>query len=170
MLHETIESALNRQVNAELAAAHQYLAMAAYFYESDLSGFASWMRAQSAEEHAHANRLINYLIDRGGHTELDAIKRPQVNFGSPLEVFEKALETERENTRSINEIYGLATSHSDFTTQSHLTWFLDEQVEEEKSLGEIVSLVTLTSDDASALLHLNSQLGSRQPGASDKKA
>ena len=172
MLHEKIEAALNRQINQELAAAHQYLAMALHFDETDLPGFSSWMRAQHREELAHADRLMDYVVDRGGHVALGAIPIPKSAFASAIEVFEDALGTERENTTSINELYTIARQHDDFATQSHLSWFLDEQVEEERSVGEILALVRMAADDAGALLLLNGQLAERQfePPAKTRKS
>jgi ferritin len=161
-MHENIEAALSRQINQELAAAHQYLAMALYFDEMDLPGFASWMRQQRNEELAHADRLIDYVIDRGAHVALAAVAAPKSTFESTVEIFEAALASERANTAGINAVYAVARDHDDFTTQSHLSWFLDEQVEEEKSMSELLSLVRLAKDDAGALLLLNGQLAERK--------
>jgi len=162
MLHEKIEAALNRQINQELAAAHQYLAMALYFDETDLPGFASWMRQQRSEELAHADRLIDYVIDRGAHVDLASVAAPKATFGSTVEIFEDALAAEQANTAGINAVYAVAREHDDFATQSRLSWFLDEQVEEEKSMSELLSLVRMAKDDAGALLLLNGQLAARK--------
>ena len=40
----------------------------------------------------------------------------------------------------------------DYATQSHLQWFIDEQVEEEKTMDEMMSLLNLAADDRGALL------------------
>ncbi len=162
MLHENIQAALNRQINQELSAAHQYLAMALFFDENDLAGFASWMRQQRNEELAHADRLIDYVIDRGGHVALTAVEAPKATFESKVEIFEAALASEQANTAGINAVYAVAREHDDYATQSHLSWFLDEQVEEEKSMSELLSLVRLAKDDAGALLLLNGQLAERK--------
>ncbi len=49
MVSEKMQDALNGQMNAELYSAYLYLAMGAYFEDSDLPGFANWMRIQSQE-------------------------------------------------------------------------------------------------------------------------
>jgi ferritin len=54
MLKPEIEAALNSQLNYEQGAAQEYLAMAAYFAQMNLPGFAAFMRAQNAEEIALA--------------------------------------------------------------------------------------------------------------------
>ncbi len=163
MLDPKIEKALNNQINHELASAYKYLAMAAHFERQNLSGMAHWMFQQREEEHEHAMRLVRYVLDRGGRVELAAIEKPGADSGTILKVFEEALEMEQENTRAINDLYGLAIEVKDYATQSNLKWFLDEQVEEEKLMDEVVALVKLVGDDKSALLVLNRQLADRQP-------
>ncbi len=161
MIDIKIDTALNRQINIELASAYNYLAIEAHFALENLGGFAHWMHVQYVEEQAHAMRLFKYLIDRGGSLQLAAVAQPPSKFGTPREVFQKALELERENTKAINELYGLALAQKDYATMNHLNWFLDEQVEEEKIMEEVIGLLDLAGEDRSALLVLNRQMGER---------
>ena len=73
------------------------------------------------------------------------------------------MDQERDNSNCINRLYQLATQSNDFATKSHLQWFLDEQVEEEKSIEDIIAMLRLAKDDVSALLFLNDKMGSRTP-------
>ncbi|MBI1373577.1 MAG: ferritin [Phycisphaera sp.] len=161
MLDPKIEAALNRQINHEMAAAYNYLAMSAWFEHGNLTGFASWMMSQRLEELTHAQKLLQYVLDRGGQIELDAVEKPKNDFADVHEVFALALEMEKENTETINDLYVMANELGDYATQSHLQWFLDEQVEEEKTFDEIKSLLEMAGDDRSALLYLNDKLGAR---------
>jgi len=163
MIDKKIEAALNNQINHEIVSSYNYLAMAAYFDQNDLMGFAGWMYAQREEELQHAMRLTRYLIDRAGRLKLEAIQEPKSNFKSVEEVFDEALKTEQKNTKAIEELYALATELNDYRTQSHLQWFLDEQVEEEASVEEVLNLLKLADDNPAAVLQLNSQLMSRKP-------
>lgn len=162
MLEAKIETALNKQINHELTAAYGYLAMAAYFETTNLAGFAAWMHKQRQEELEHAMRLFRYVNDRGGRVVLDAVPQPRSDFDSVREVFNRALETEQHNTKAIHDLYGLATQLKDYATQSHLQWFIDEQVEEEKLMNEILSLLELAGDNKAALLALNNQVAKRE--------
>ena len=164
MIEPTIEEALGKQINQEFTAAYNYLGMSAYFDSQSLDGFANWMQIQHDEEVEHGMRLFRYLLDRGGKIELKAIPAPQSEYANTVSVFETALEQERENSRCINQLYELATKSNDFATKSHLQWFLDEQVEEEKSIEDIIAMLRLAKDDVSALLFLNDKLGSRETG------
>ena len=162
MIQQELEEAINAQINQEFTASYSYLGMSTYFDELSLDGLASWMQNQHSEEQAHAMRLLNYLQDRGGRVQLAAIPSPQVEFSSILEVFEISLQMEIENTTSINALYELALKNNDHATKSHLQWFLDEQVEEEKSMEDIIANLKLIGDDKAGLLCLNDKLGQRK--------
>ena len=161
MIDSRLEKALGKQINHEFAAAYNYLGMAAYFDALSLDGFAHWMQAQHDEEVVHGMRLFRYLLDRGGKIDLEGIPQPRSEFSSSVEVFESALEQERENTVAINHLYELATECNDYATKSHLQWFLDEQVEEEKTIEDIIAMLRLAKDDMGAILFLNEKLGAR---------
>jgi len=163
MLDPKIEAALNQQINLEIFAAYNYLAMTAFFEHASLKGFANWTKVQRLEELDHATRIFDYVHDRGGSIVLDAVPRPLTEYAQPIDVFAAALEQEQTNTRQINVIYKLAGDGEDFATQSFLQWFLDEQVEEERVVSEAVSLLERAGDNPSALLVLNEQFSTRTP-------
>ena len=161
MINPEIEKAINGQINQELSASYIYLGMSAYFEEENLTGFANWCLVQHQEEQSHAMRLLRYLQDREGRVQLDAIPAPKSDYSSPLEVFQFAQKQEKANTQAIDELYERASGLNDHATISHLQWFVDEQVEEEKSVAEVVALVERAGSDVSAILYLNDKLGDR---------
>lgn len=162
MIDSALEEAINAQISQELTASYNYLGMSTYFNTQNLDGFAQWMLLQHDEEKVHAMKLLHYLQDRGGTVRLNAIPAPAIDYSNPLEVFQKALETEVENTKSINVLYELALELSDHATKSHLQWFLDEQVEEEKSIEDIIALLERIGDESAGLLYLDDKLGARK--------
>jgi bacterioferritin (cytochrome b1) len=91
VLGKAVEDAMNEQIKNELFSAYQYLSMAAFCEAENLPGFAHWMRAQAQEETEHAMKFYDFILDRNGRVVLQGIHGPLVEFGSPLEVFEKAL-------------------------------------------------------------------------------
>jgi len=165
MIHKDLQVALNDQISQELSAAYNYLGMAAYFDDQNLDGVSKWMILQHAEEQEHGMRLLRYLQDRGGRVRLAEIPSPKCEYSSPLEAFQVSLGQERSNTESINNLYELATKLNDHATKSHLQWFLDEQVEEEKSVEDIIALLERIGDDTAGLLYLNDKLGERSAGS-----
>lgn len=158
---ERMLSALNDQVTLELASAMAYLQLAAYFRAGDLPGMATWMRVQSSEELAHADRFIAHIIDRGGRVQLGAIPSPYGEIGSPLQAFESAAEHEQRVSESIRELYRLANEEGDIDVLPLLQWFLNEQIEEEASVAEIMARIRRADHDGTALLILDQELGQR---------
>ena len=158
---KAVLAGLNEQIAKEFAAAHLYLAMAAYFDLNNLPGFAHWMRLQHQEETAHALRLFDYLLGRGAQVELNEIPKPPASFKSPLDVLERALAHEQKVTASINTLYEIASKAKDYPTELQLQWFITEQVEEEKTFGELVARVRMAGSDGAALIFLDRELGAR---------
>ena len=162
MLGEAVEEAMNEQIRNELFSAYQYLSMAAYCESENLPGFARWMRAQAREETEHAMKFYDFILERNGRVLLQGIDGPVVEFGSPLEVFERALEHEKEVTAMINDLYGLAVRENDYASQTFLQWFVTEQVEEEKNAGDVVETLKMVGDKSEALFLLDRELGQRR--------
>lgn len=162
MLTQAIQNALNDQIQKELYSSYVYLSMAAYFEAQNLPGAAHWMRLQSNEELEHAMKFFEFINDRGGRVTLQGIGQPPADFPSPLAVFEEALRHEQKVSKSIHDLFALAVTESDYPTQSMLQWFIDEQVEEEKSAGDIVAQLKMIGDSPTALFMLDSHLGARE--------
>ena len=162
MFSKKIEDAMNDQIQRELESAYIYLSMAAYFESINLPGAAQWMKVQTREEEEHAMRFFDFIYDRGGRVMLQAIPQPPIEFASPLAAFEKALAHEQKVTGHINDLYALAVQENDYASQVFLQWFVDEQVEEEKSAGDIVETLKMVGDKGQALFMLDQHLGQRK--------
>lgn len=161
MVSKKMQDALNGQMNAELYSAYLYLAMAAYYEDSDLPGFANWMRVQAQEEMTHAMKFYDYLVQRGARVVLDAIEKPPFEWDSPLDVSENVLAHEKKVTGLINDLVNLAMEEKDHATNNFLQYFVAEQVEEEESVGSVLQKVKLASDSSSGLLMVDSELAQR---------
>lgn len=167
-ISEKVVKALNVQLNREIYSAYLYLSMSAYFESLGLRGFASWMKVQWQEELLHAMKFFDYIASRGGRVELYEIEAPPKEWKSPLEAFEFALEHEKSVTKRISELVNLSIEERDHATFNMLQWFVNEQVEEEQSFGEVVSKLKLAGNDTRALLFLDSELGKRKLGGEDE--
>lgn len=161
MLSDKLQKALNEQINDELAAAYQYLAMAEYFHSQNLDGFAHWMRLQREEEVGHAMKIFDFVLDRDGRVKLGAIAAPATKFSSTIDVAKKALEHERKVTQGINELYEAAKKEQDYPTEALMQWFILEQVEEEASALKVVERLEMAGDDSAALLMIDREMGQR---------
>ena len=161
MLKDNVEKALNDQLNFELYSAYIYLAMSAWFEDQDLPGFANWMDIQWQEEQFHSNKFFHFINARGGRVELEAIPKPQKDWNSPLEAFEHALEHEQTVTARIGQLVRLSRDEDDYGTESFLTWFIDEPVEEESNVDTIIKQLKRIGDHGPSILMLDQQLGAR---------
>jgi ferritin len=160
-LSKKMQDALNEQIKEELASAYIYLSMAAYCESINLGGFAHWMRGQSQEELEHAFKFYDYIHDRGGRVVLHALEQPPIEFDGPTDVFEKTLEHEQFITGCIHKLYALAAEEKDYASLGILQWFVDEQVEEEKSAGDILEMLKMVGDKGQGLILLDRQLAQR---------
>ena len=160
-LSSKLEKVLNDQINLEFCSAYAYLGMAAYFEHTAFTGFGKWMEVQSREELGHANRFFKYVVERGGKVTLQAIPEPKCDYKSPVDAFKASLGHEQKVSASIYAIYELAAGEKDYATLSFLKWFLDEQVEEERNVGDILAKLELVGDNRSALYQIDQQAGGR---------
>lgn len=158
-----VMEAINRQVAAEFGASFSYLSMAAWCEYHNFMGAGHWLRLQSAEEHGHAMKLFNFLLARNHPVRLQSIEEPRGDFGSLIEVFERALAQEQQVSRQIDELYELAFTEKVFAAMTELQWFITEQVEEEKTVREIVAKFQMVKDDPASILDLDRELAGRGP-------
>jgi ferritin len=162
MINRELEKELNKQVNAEMYSSYLYLSMSAYFQSKNLSGFASWMKAQALEELYHAMKFVNYIEERGGRVQYETIEQPPVEWRSPSEVFDQTYEHEQKVSGMINNLVNLAIEHKDHATNNFLQWFIAEQVEEESSADEVVQKLKLTGEKGEGLFMLDNEMAQRQ--------
>lgn len=137
---------INQQIKNELATAHAYLAMAFYLEAMGMKCMGKFFERQSDEERGHALRFVRYLQDVDAPVLLQALPTPRVDFASPAEVVEAAIESELRVTAQINEMVALAESERDYATRSFLKWFVDEQVEEVSSMRHLKQLLQLAGE------------------------
>ena len=158
----SVMDAITRQIANEFGASLSYLSMAAWCEHHQFMGAGRWLRAQSAEEHGHAMKLFDFVLARNHPVMLPGIAQPAHDFASIADVFEKALAQEKEVSRQIDALYELAFSEKVFAAMAELQWFITEQVEEEKTVREIVAKFKMVKDDPASLLDLDRELGGRQ--------
>lgn len=162
MISKKIQDAFNEQINEELGSAYLYLSMSAYFESLNLTGFAHWMREQAKEEIGHAMRFYTHITDRNGRVLLSALKAPKTDWKSPLSAFQDALKHEEHISACIDKLVDLAQKEKDHPAFEFLQWFVDEQVEEEKSVGEMVEKLKLAGDHPAGLLFLDAEAKKRE--------
>ena len=154
---------LNEQINHEMFSSYIYLAMSSWFEETPYSGFAQWMYVQSLEETQHAMKFYQFLIDRNAPVDFMNIEKPSAKFSSALDVFKASLEQEKKVTAQIHALYSAAQEARDHETKNFLSWFLDEQVEEEKNVRDMIDRLELVGDNPVGMLQLDLEAARRKP-------
>lgn len=142
-LSKKMAERLNDQINYELYSSYIYLAMAATFESMTLRVFARYYYKQADEKRGHAMKMFKYLVDTGTKVVLKPIDDPNGKWDSVEKIVQAALDHEKKVTGRINDLVTLAEQDKDFATRSFLQWYVDEQVEEESSAEELLSLVKM---------------------------
>lgn len=161
-MKKTLADALNRQATMEMEAAIVYEQLAIDMEALDLSGIASWFRAQAAEERVHCEKFVNHLLDRGEHPHFLAMNIGETKANTVLEAFQASLAHEEKVSESIRALYRLALEEGEIDSLPLLSWFIDEQVEEEATVSGIIGRVKLIANDGVGLLAMDRELGTRQ--------
>jgi ferritin len=161
-LEDKMLKELNQQINAEFWSAYLYLSMSAWFKGQNLEGFANWMEVQNKEEQTHGMKIFNYLYERNAKVTLEPIKAVPVSWKSPSDAFRSTLEHEQQVTASIYHLMDTAIECKDYATQSFLKWFIDEQVEEESSARDIMTILEQIETNEGALRMLDKEYLSRK--------
>jgi ferritin len=161
MIGKKLNDAMNEQIKNELESYYIYLSMAAWLHSKALDGMGHWMRVQAHEEMLHAMKFFNHLIDRGGKVALKDLKQLKVQWKSPLEVFQDALEHEKFISKKINDLMSVARQEKEYASEPLLAWFTDEQIEEESNANKITEQLEMVGADKSGLLMLDRELAAR---------
>jgi ferritin len=163
-LNPKLTKLLNEQINNEMSSSYVYLAMAGWFERTPYAGFAQWMFAQSREETMHALKFYQYLVDRDAKVELQPIAQPKMDYTSPMDAFQHSLQQEEKVTQQINDLYEVAEQVKDHASKNLLLWFLNEQMEEEKTVRDMLDRLKLAGEDPASLLVLDREAGARPSG------
>ena len=162
-INQELVDAINDQLNFELYSAFIYLSMGTWLEDQNLTGMAHWMEVQYQEEFAHAMRFYRHLTERGARVVLKQIDAPATEWKSAHEVFSVAYNHETIVTERIYKIGDIADRLGDRSTQSMLTWFYNEQTEEEANTMGLRDKLKLIGDSIPALLQIDATLGARPP-------
>lgn len=171
LISDQMQQLVNHLIQVELNSAYLYLAMSAYFTRMNLTGMGTWLRIQHDEERGHAQRLMDYLVDRGGVVEVRAIPAQPTTFGSPLEAWQQVVRHEQFVTQNYQQAYEAAVQAKDYQLLPILQSFIQEQVEEVAQASVIVGRLQFARENSAALLMLDQELGQRTaPGAAPAPA
>jgi ferritin len=140
MPSERFVDALNDQVAREFAAAHQYTAIGAYYDRLTFPRLAKFFFEQAEEERGHAMKMVDYLRDTGSDLRLGEVAGATLDFADHVSPIQLALDQERSVTIEIGKLFQIARETNDYASEGFMQWFVDEQVEEESSMGDLLEV------------------------------
>jgi ferritin len=141
MINERLAKLLVAQVASELGAHQVYLGMSLYFERQSLHKWAKLFRDQSVEEAGHAEKIIAFLIDNEVPFDLPGLPVATTRYDSATEAVQAALASEVKVTGQFNTMAKAATETGDHRGLQFLQWFIEEQVEEERSMRALLDLL-----------------------------
>jgi ferritin len=140
-MNQEILNVLNAQIGHEYGNAMLYEQASAYFDDLGMDEAAKLFRAQGDGEIEHARRFTDYVRDARGKVVIPVIQAQPSDFANAEAVFRAAFEREQETTAKIYAIRDLAFKAGDHATFEALTWFVNEQVEEENLTDKLLTVV-----------------------------
>lgn len=143
---DRVVDALNDQIAAELAAAHQYTAVAVHYDSRSFPQLARFFYRQAAEERTHAMMMIRYLTDTGTDVRFGEVPAPEGEFADHVAPIRLAVDQERSVTRAISRIAEITREEGDPVSEQFIQWFLREQVEEEATMSELLDVADRVRD------------------------
>lgn len=161
-LDEILAAAMVSQFNYERYSADVYYALANQLDFLNLTGFKSYMLKRASEERSHAQKFADYLADRNVVPVVDALPKPATEIGIDVFIagknaFQAALDHEKTVTSRINALCILA--ENDPASIELLLWFAKEQVEEERTLEEVMTKFALIGSNGTGIYILDKELG-----------
>ena len=96
-------------------------------------------------------KLIRFINERGGFAVIPALVQPIITFKSLKSVFEEFLKHELKVSDSINDLVHLSLTEKDYATHNFLQWYVNEQIEEEKTARVLNDKLELIGDDRSGV-------------------
>ena len=110
---------------------------------------------------AHALKFFDYVNTRNGRVILGGISNPTTDFESVGAALMQALENEQKVSAMINKLYEISSQEKDYASQVLLEWFITEQVEEEKSVTDVIDQLRISGGEGAGLLILDDKLAAR---------
>ena len=141
IIHSRSADAINDQIRSEFFASAQYIAIAVYFDDEGLPDLAQFFYRQADEERMHAMKFVHFLLETGSKPIIPGTPDLRNEFSNASEAVQFALDQEMKVTDQINNLVRIAVEEHDFTSNSFLQWFVNEQVEEVDTMTTLLQTI-----------------------------
>ena len=141
MISKPVTKLLVAQVAHELSAHQTYMGISLYFERESLKRWAKFFRDQAVEEAGHGGRIIDFLIDNEVEFSLPQVGGAPTSYESARAAVETALASEQRVTAQFEALANAARDAKDNRSFQFVQWFVEEQVEEERTMGALLDLI-----------------------------
>jgi len=153
---------LQDHLGLERKASAAYWAMALWFAERELRGFAAHLMAESRGEQHHSGLVADYLIARGQTVELGELPAPCQQWSDPESLLADAFRLETDVTTSLQLLYSMAERAGDVRTTVFLDPMVQGQIDAENGAAYLLGRVRFGRQEPSSLLLIDGELAAGQ--------
>ena len=156
MISEQATKLLVAQVAHELSAHQMYMGISLYFERQSLRGWAKLFHDQAVEEAGHGAKIMAFLIDNEVDFALPAVReRPDDLRPPPGTRSRRRSPASRRSPALFETLVNTCRDAQDNRSLQFLWWFVEEQVEEERTARALLDLI----DSGINLFQAESMLG-----------
>ena len=141
MISEQASKLLVAQIAHELNAHQLYMGISLSFERQSLKGWAKLFHDQAVEEAGHAGKIMTFLIDNEVEFALPAVRGAPTTYASPRAAVETSLASEQKVTALFETMVNTCRDVQDNRSLQFLWWFVEEQVEEERTARALLDLI-----------------------------
>jgi len=143
-----VDRGLVKQYHQELSNSLLYFKLSSLVINLGYEGFYYFMKSHGYEEHEHAMKIYKYLIRNRIPITFHEIIEKDKGVGDfkknfPLKILRISLQREKENSRTFMNLFRLSDQIEDFKSQTLLTWFINEQREEEALFKKYINMIEI---------------------------
>ena len=156
---------LQEHLGLERKASAAYWAMALWFAERELRGFAAYLMQESRGEQHHAGLIADYLIARGQTVDLGDLPAPGQQWGDAEALLADAFQLEADVTASLQILYSMAERAADVRTTVFLDPLVQGQIAAENEAAHLLGRVRFGRLEAASMLLIDGELAAAQQSA-----
>ena len=149
---------LRQHLTMERQASAAYWALAIWFAERELRGFAHYLKQESADELHHAGLFADYLIARGQTVALEPLTAPRQDWSDAEQIFSGVFQMEADVTTSLQQLYAMAERGGDVRSTVFLDPLVQGQIDSEHQAAHLLGRIRFAKGDPAALLVIDGEL------------
>lgn len=150
---------INDLIAAEFNAQQLYKSMSTWCTYVGYTGMAKFMAKHVEDEHAHMNKLYDYMLERQVNPVTPAVKQQPSSYKDLKDILERGLAHEELIENTYKSAVKTALAEVDHTSYTFLQWFLSEQVEEIDLFSGWLDRLAIVGYDQKGMYFIDSEIG-----------